>query len=86
MARQLVESLVGDFEPTEFENEYREQLRQMLEAKLQGKEIAKPEPVAPAPVVDLMDALRASIAQAQKDKRPSKDEAPARRRRARAKA
>jgi len=86
MARQLVESLVGDFEPTDFENEYREHLRQMLEAKLQGKEIAKPEPVAPAPVVDLMDALRASIAQAQKDKRPSKDKAPARRRRARAKA
>src|ERR687895_691615 len=72
MARQLVESLVGEFDPADFENEYREHLRQMLEAKLQGKEIAKPEPIAPAPVVDLMDALRASIAQAQKEKRPAK--------------
>jgi DNA end-binding protein Ku len=82
MARQLVESLVGEFEPEDFANEYREQLREMLEAKLQGKEIAKPEPVARAPVVDLMDALRASIAQAEKDKRPAKAKAPARRKRA----
>jgi DNA end-binding protein Ku len=82
MARQLVESLVGEFEPEDFANEYREQLREMLEAKLQGKEIAKPEPVAAAPVVDLMDALRASIAQAEKQKRPAKAKAPARRKRA----
>jgi DNA end-binding protein Ku len=86
MARQLVESLVGVFEPADFENEYREHLREMLEAKLQGKEIAKPEPVAPAPVVDLMDALRASIAQAEKGKRPAKEKAPARRKRAGARA
>jgi DNA end-binding protein Ku len=82
MARQLVESLVGDFEPADFRNEYRDQLREMLEAKLQGREIAKPEPVTPAPVVDLMEALRASIAQAQKEKRPAKEKAPARRKRA----
>jgi DNA end-binding protein Ku len=69
MARQLVESLVGDFDPEEYENEYRNELRAMLEAKLEGKEIAKPEPVSvDAPVVDLMEALKASVAQAQKDK------------------
>jgi DNA end-binding protein Ku len=68
MARQLVESLVGDFDPTDYENEYRTELRAMLEAKLAGKEIAKPEPVAEAPVVDLMEALKQSVAQAQKEK------------------
>jgi DNA end-binding protein Ku len=68
MARQLVESLVGDFDPEDYENEYRNELRAMLEAKLAGKEITKPEPVAEAPVVDLMDALKQSVAQAQKDK------------------
>jgi len=66
MARQLVSSLVGEFDPSEFENEYRRQLRAMLEAKLAGEEISRPEPAAPAPVVDLMEALKQSVAQAQK--------------------
>jgi DNA end-binding protein Ku len=68
MARQLVESLVGDFDPEDYENEYRSELRAMLDAKLAGKEIAKPEPVETAPVVDLMEALKQSVAQARKDK------------------
>jgi DNA end-binding protein Ku len=69
MARQLVESLVGDFDPEDYENEYRNELRAMLEAKLAGQEITKPEPVAAeAPVVDLMEALKQSVAQAQKGK------------------
>jgi DNA end-binding protein Ku len=69
MARQLVESLVGDFDPEDYENEYRNELRAMLEAKLAGKEITKPEAVAAeAPVVDLMDALKKSVAQAQRGK------------------
>jgi non-homologous end joining protein Ku len=37
----------------------------MLEAKLAGEEITRPEPAAPVPVVDLMEALKASVAQAQ---------------------
>ncbi|HEU4449382.1 MAG TPA: Ku protein [Gaiellaceae bacterium] len=68
MARQLVASLVGDFEPDEFQNEYRGQLRALLEAKLAGEEIAIPEPAAPAPVIDLMEALKQSVAQAKKGK------------------
>jgi DNA end-binding protein Ku len=68
MARQLVESLVGDFDPEEYQNEYRNDLRAMLEAKLEGKEIVAPEPAKEAPVVDLMEALKQSVAQARKDK------------------
>jgi DNA end-binding protein Ku len=68
MARQLVQSLVGDFDPEDYENEYRNELRAMLEAKLAGQEIARPEPAPEAPVIDLMDALKQSVAQAQKDK------------------
>jgi DNA end-binding protein Ku len=71
MARQLVDSLVGEFDPAEYENEYRTELRAMLEAKLAGQEIARPEPVAPAPVVDIMEALRQSVAQAQSQKAPA---------------
>jgi DNA end-binding protein Ku len=72
MARQLVESLVGEFDPEDYENEYRTELRAMLEAKLEGKEITRPEPAPQAPVVDLMEALKQSVAQAQKKKAPAK--------------
>jgi DNA end-binding protein Ku len=62
LARQLIDSLIGEWEPTELHSEYRENLRGMLEAKLAGEEIAAPEPVEEAPVVDLMEALRKSVA------------------------
>ena len=86
MARQLVESLVGEFDPEEFENSYRRELRAMLEAKLAGEEIAVPEPAAPAPVIDLMDALKQSVAQAQKDKAPARKKASAGKKRSAARA
>jgi DNA end-binding protein Ku len=86
MARQLVSSLVGDFVPEEFENVYRGELRAMLEAKLEGKEITAPEPPPEAPVIDLMDALKQSVAQAKKERAPAKGagakKAPARKKRA----
>ena len=72
MAVQLVEGLSGEFDAAEFRNEYREDLRAMLEAKLAGEEITRPEPVAPAPVVDLMEALKKSVAQAKSQREPAK--------------
>jgi len=62
LARQLIDSLVGEWEPGELQSEYRQDLRKLLEAKLEGEEIATPEPVADAPVVDLMEALKRSVA------------------------
>ena len=47
----------------------------MLEAKLEGKEIVAPEPAKEAPVVDLMEALKQSVAQARKDKPAAKPKA-----------
>src|SRR6266511_1737407 len=74
LADQVMQSLVGEFDPSDLESEYRRDLRAMLEAKLSGQEIAKPEPVADAaPVVDLMEALKASVAAAQ-TRKPSKDD------------
>jgi DNA end-binding protein Ku len=73
LAGQVIESLVGEWNIGEFENEYRRDLRAMLDAKLAGEEIARPEPVAETPVVDLMEALRRSVADAQsaKAKKPA---------------
>jgi DNA end-binding protein Ku len=72
MAVQLVESLSGEYDPGEFRNEYRDELRAMLDAKLSGQEITRPEPVAPVPVVDLMEALKKSVAQAKSQREPAK--------------
>jgi DNA end-binding protein Ku len=77
LAKQVIESLESDFDPSELRSDYRRDLRTMLEAKTRGEEIAVPEPVEEeAPVVDLMAALKASVAAAQKggaaEKKPSR--------------
>jgi DNA end-binding protein Ku len=61
LAGQVIESLVGEWDAAEFENEYRRDLKAMLEAKLSGQEITRPEPAPETPVVDLMEALRRSV-------------------------
>src|SRR5437868_8998610 len=50
LAGQVIESLVGEWDAAEFENEYRRDLKAMLEAKLAGQEITRPEPT-PEPSV-----------------------------------
>ena len=65
LAGQVISSLAGEWSPDEFQNEYRRDLKSVLEAKLAGEEIAVPEPVAETPVIDLMEALRQSVADAQ---------------------
>jgi DNA end-binding protein Ku len=70
LARQVIDSLAGDFDASELESEYRRDLRAMLEAKLAGEEIKVPEPVEEeAPVIDLMEALRQSVSEAQKQRK-----------------
>jgi DNA end-binding protein Ku len=69
LAQQVIESLSGEFEPTELQSDYRRDLRALLEAKLAGEEIAAaPEPAEEAPVVDLMEALRRSVEEAKQAK------------------
>lgn len=90
LARQVIASLAGDFEPSELASEYRRDLRALLEAKMRGEEIVAPEPVEVAPVIDLMEALKASVAAAKKGPAAGADKPaekkPARKRTARAKA
>jgi DNA end-binding protein Ku len=71
LAEQVINSLVGEWEPADFENEYRKDLKAMLEAKLSGEKITRPEPVAETPVIDLMEALRRSVAEVQGTKKPA---------------
>ena len=66
MAKQLIESLSGEWNPEEYSDEYREALLQIVEAKLNGQEIEVVAPEPTAKVVDLMEALKASVAAAKK--------------------
>jgi DNA end-binding protein Ku len=62
IAKQLVESLAGDFEPDKYKDTYREAVLDMIEKKAAGEEIAvQPEAEEAAPVPDLMSALKASL-------------------------
>ena len=66
LATSLVEALAGDFEPEKYKDTYRENLLQMIEAKKAGQEVvATPEPQQ-AKVVDILEALKASLAMAKK--------------------
>src|SRR5438552_8855018 len=63
---EIEEAVAGtEVKKAELESDYRRDLRALLEAKLEGREIAKPEPVAETPVVHLMEALKRSVAEAQ---------------------
>jgi DNA end-binding protein Ku len=77
LARQVIASLAGEFDPSELQSGYRRDLRALLEAKLAGEEIAAPEPVAEAPVIDLMEALRRSVEEAKQAKPAAVKKAPA---------
>jgi DNA end-binding protein Ku len=64
LAEQLISGLLGPFEPEkELTSDYRTSLRELLEAKLEGREIVEPAPAATeTPVIDLMEALKKSVA------------------------
>ena len=84
MAKQLIESLSGDWNPEEYSDEYREAMLQIVEAKLNGQEIEVVAAEPTAKVVDLMEALKASVAAAKKEadehapsRKPAAKKAPA---------
>jgi len=78
MARSLVESMSGEFDPEQFTDNYREALQSIIDAKVEGREIVEAEEAQPTAgnVVDLMSALRASV-EAAKQGRGGTAEAPA---------
>jgi DNA end-binding protein Ku len=65
LATQLIESLAAKFEPEKYKDQYQESMKAMIEAKRQGQEVAEVSHPKLAPVIDLMDALKKSIAEKQ---------------------
>ncbi|MFY9701676.1 MAG: Ku protein [Terriglobales bacterium] len=67
VAHQLIEALAGEWDPEKYHDTFQENLKKLIEAKLEGGEVqAVEQPRKLAPVVDLMAALKESLAQTKK--------------------
>ena len=70
MADALVSSLRTEFDPTEYDDTYRERVLEVVEAKAQGKQIVAPETSEETGDTDLMALLEQSVSGARKTKKP----------------
>ena len=76
MAQQLIDSLSSEFDPSQYRDEYRDKVLELIERKASGEEIAvQPEAPKPDKVPDLMAALEASLAAVKDDGGGKKDAA-----------
>src|SRR4051812_26964261 len=66
MAKMLISSLEADFEPQKYHDEYRFNLQRMIEAKIEGKKVVAAPTEHIAPVIDIMEALKRSLAEKRK--------------------
>jgi len=72
VAHQLIEALATEWEPEKFKDDFQENLKNLIQTKLEGGKIAEVEkPKKIAPVVDLMAALKQSLAQMEGKKKPA---------------
>ncbi len=61
LAKMLVESLAGEFEPEKYRDAYRDNLRKMIDAKIEGHKVVETPEAHIAPVIDIMEALKKSL-------------------------
>ena len=64
MAKLLINSMDTPFDPSKYKDEYQIRLRELIEAKISGKEVVAAEPESAGKVIDLMEALKASVEKA----------------------
>lgn len=72
MAKMLINSMDKEFQPELYHNEYQTRLREIIEAKIQGKEIVQAPSEQPDNIINLMDALQASLQQVKGEDKPPK--------------
>ncbi len=68
MAKLLINSMDTPFDPAMYKDEYQARLRQLIEAKIAGKEVVAPESEGEGKIIDLMEALKASVEKVKTDK------------------
>ncbi|HWQ58374.1 MAG TPA: Ku protein [Clostridia bacterium] len=71
MARMLINSMDTPFDPAKYRDEYQIKLRALIETKISGREVVAPAGEGPGKVIDLMEALKASVEKAKKEKEPA---------------
>ncbi len=72
VAHQLIEALAAEWEPEKYKDTFQENLKQLIETKLEGGEVTEVQaPKKLAPVIDLMAALKQSLAQMEGRKKPA---------------
>src|ERR1700730_3072721 len=72
VANQLIEALAADWDPDKYHDTFQDNLKNLIQTKLEGGKIAEVEkPKKLAPVVDLMSALKESLAQMEGKKKPA---------------
>jgi DNA end-binding protein Ku len=76
MAKALIESLADSFDPSRYKDEYREAVMRVVQAKIDGEVIEAPAVPQTAKVMDLMEALRASVDAAKKSRAAREKAAP----------
>jgi DNA end-binding protein Ku len=70
LAKMLIDSLLASFEPDKYKDNYRDNLMSMIKAKIEGKEIVETiTPAHKAPVIDILEALKMSLAEGRKPPR-----------------
>ena len=69
LARQVISNFETEGDLTQYKDEYQEELRKLIDAKIAGEEIVAPADEAPPKVVNLMEALRQSLDRVSKDKK-----------------
>lgn len=75
LAKQVISTFDSELDLKEYKDEYKEGLRQIIDAKIAGEDIVAPEVQEPPKVVDLMEALRRSLdSVSQEKKKPAKAE------------
>lgn len=72
MAKTLINSMDTPFNPSEYKDEFQVKLRELIESKIAGKEIVATAPQPQSNVINLMDALKASVEKQKKMKAPSR--------------
>ncbi len=71
MAKMLINSMDTPFDPSQYKDEYQEKLHVLIETKISGKDVVAAEAKGPGKVIDLMEALKASVEKAKQEKGPA---------------
>lgn len=72
LAKSIIESMSGHFEPEKYKDEYREKVQKAIEQKIAGEEITAPKEKSEGKIINLMEALQKSLKATQKPKKAAK--------------